>query len=81
MKTLICDVCRQAVQQSDQSRNYFHLAHRDLCESCHDQLQAHIKPVVRTKFPFDYEWYNSFIHESIETAIQKGKFETKKQRV
>jgi hypothetical protein len=50
------------------------MAHRDICESCHDQLELFIKPTVRTKQPFSYEWYNQLVQGSIETAIQKGKF-------
>ena len=73
MKTLTCDICRQKIQEPLVSRNYFHLAHRDLCEACHDQLQLQIKPVIRTKDPFDYKWYNDYVQDSIEKAIQKGK--------
>ena len=74
MKTLTCDVCRHQIQQPESNRNYFHLAHRDICEPCHDNLQATIKPVIRTKSPFNYEWYRRFVQESIEKAIQKGRF-------
>ena len=74
MKTLTCDVCRKKVENAVTSRSYFHLAHRDLCEACKDDLEFLIKPVVRTKDPFDYDWYNKLISESIEKAVQKGKF-------
>ncbi|MDR3131001.1 MAG: hypothetical protein LBU18_05585 [Treponema sp.] len=74
MKTITCDVCKHAVEQPIPARNYFHLAHRDICEACHDELEAAIKPVVRTKQPFDYGWYNKLVQESIEKAIQKGKW-------
>ncbi|GHV92612.1 hypothetical protein AGMMS50268_31150 [Spirochaetia bacterium] len=74
MKTLTCDVCRHAIQQPVSERNYFHLAHRDICESCHDELEFNLKPVVRTRQPFNYEWYNQLLQDSIEKAIQKGKF-------
>ena len=77
MKTLTCDVCEKPVQSPVQGRNYFHIAHRDLCESCHDKLEFQIKPIVRTKTPFDYEWYNQLVQESIENAVKKGKFEVK----
>jgi hypothetical protein len=50
------------------------MAHRDICESCHDQLEASIKPVVRTKQPFDYGWYHKLVQENIEKAVQKGKW-------
>jgi len=53
------------------------MAHRDICEFCHDKLETQIKPIVRTKLPFNYEWYNQLIQQSIEKAVQKGKFDVK----
>jgi hypothetical protein len=75
MKTLTCDVCTDAIEQPVAGRNYFHLAHRDLCESCKDQLELLLKPVIRTKQPFNYEWYYRLMQDSIEKAIQKGEFD------
>jgi hypothetical protein len=77
MKTLTCDVCKHTIEQPVSGRNYFHMAHRDICEPCHDDLEAVVKPVVRTKQPFDYGWYNKLVQENIEKAIQKGKFDVK----
>ena len=77
MKTLTCDVCQSAIQNPVMGRNYFHMAHRDICEPCHDKLEMQIKPVVRNKAPFDYAWYDKLVQESIEKAIQKGKFDVK----
>jgi len=74
MKTLTCDVCKNDINTPVTGRNYFHLAHRDICEPCHDKLEFLIKPTVRTKSPFSYEWYAKLVQESIEKAIQKGKF-------
>ena len=77
MKTLICDVCQNIIQSPIKGRNYFHVAHRDVCESCHDKLEYLIKPVVRTKSPFSYEWYTKMYQENIEKVIQKGKVDVK----
>ena len=77
MKTLTCDVCQNIIQSPVSGRNYFHLAHRELCEPCHDKLELQIKPVVRTKDPFNYGWYNNLVQDSIEKAMQKGKFDVK----
>ena len=77
MRTLTCDVCRAVIVIPVPGRNYFHKAHRDICESCHDKLEQQIKPVVRTKLPFDYNWFNKLFQESIEKAIQKGKVDVK----
>ena len=73
MKTLICDVCKQKLQEPISGRNYFHLAHRDLCESCKDDLDLFIKPIIRTQDPFNYVWYDKLVQETIEKAILKGK--------
>jgi hypothetical protein len=77
MKTLTCDICKKSISQPVVGRNYFHLAHRDICESCKDQLELSLKPVVRTKQPFAYEWYDRLLQDSIEKAMQTGKFENR----
>ena len=74
MKTLTCDVCRKKLEDPVTGRNYFHLAHRDICETCKDGLEFQIKNTVRTKEPFAYDWYNKLVQDSIEKAVQKGKF-------
>ena len=77
MKTLTCDVCGAVVNPAQTGRNFFHYAHRDLCESCRDKMEYLLKPIIRTKSPFNYEWYSKLFRESIEKAIQKGKVEVK----
>ena len=77
MRTLTCDVCKKVIQSPVQGRNYFYLAQRDLCEPCHDELELQIKDVIRTKSPFDYEWYNGLVQDAIEEAMKKGKFDVK----
>jgi len=77
MRTLSCDVCHNTIEAPISGRNSFHLAHRDICEPCHDKLEAQIKSTVRGKQPFNYEWFTKLVQESIEKAIQKGKFDVK----
>ena len=77
MKTLKCDVCQNTINSPVSGRNYYHLAHRDVCESCNDKLEVQLKPVVRTKQPFNYEWYKKLYQDSIEKAVQKGKFDVR----
>jgi hypothetical protein len=77
MKALICDVCKHAIPHPESGRNYFHIAHRELCEPCNDQLELFITPVIRTKQPFNYEWFDRFVKDSIEKAIERGKFESR----
>ena len=74
MKTLNCDVCRAKIETPVVGRNYFHKAHRDICEPCNDKLELLLKPIVRTKSPFDYAWFDKLQKDSIEKAVQKGKF-------
>ena len=74
MKSLHCDVCKKQIQQPISNRNYFHKAHREMCEPCNDAMEAHIKSTIRTKQPFSYEWYTPLVQSSIEKAIQRGKF-------
>jgi hypothetical protein len=78
MKTLICDICKQAVYDPFPGRNYFHVAHRDICEKCHDELELFIKPAIRTKQPFTFEWFDNFTQDTIEQAIEKGKIELRR---
>ena len=77
MKTLNCDICEAVLKAPISGRTYFHLAHRDICESCRDKLDYLIKPVLRTKSPFSYDWYTKLFLENIEKSIQKGKVEVK----
>lgn len=74
MRSLKCDVCHKDITTEINQRGYFHIAHRDICEACHDQLEAGIKPVVRTKQPFNYEWFQRLMQDSIEKAVSRSKW-------
>ncbi len=78
MKTLTCDVCKKDIDNPTAERNYWHISTHDVCESCKDQLEMVLKPVVRAKAPFNYEWYDRLMLDSVDKAIQKGKFEGRK---
>ena len=77
MRSLKCDVCHKDITTAINQRTYFHMAHRDICEGCHDQLSAVLKPVVRTKQPFNYEWYERLIRDSVEKAISRSKWDNR----
>ncbi|MCL2070442.1 MAG: hypothetical protein FWH19_05595 [Treponema sp.] len=77
MKTLNCDICKADITNAISGRTYFHIAHRDVCESCRDRLEYQIKPVARSKTPFSYDWYGKMYQDNIEKAIQKGKVDVK----
>ena len=73
MKALYCDVCKKTINEPISNRNYWHIGPRDVCEPCKDGLEVVLKPSVRSKQPFNYEWYDKMVTDSIEKAIQKGK--------
>jgi len=77
MKTITCDICHSVVEEPVHLRNYFHKAHRDICELCRDKIEFQIKNTVRTKSPFNFDWYNKLLQESIEKSISKGKVDVK----
>jgi hypothetical protein len=77
MKTITCDVCRRAIEKPVKTRNYFHLADVDICEPCNDILQLSIKRTMRTKTPFNYEWYDQLLLDTLKKGIEKGKIEIK----
>jgi hypothetical protein len=33
-----------------------------------------MKPVLRAKHPFNYEWYQRLVMDSVEKAVGTGKF-------
>ena len=74
MKSLNCDVCGHSITDEISGRSYFHICHRDVCEPCRDKLEVTLKPVVRTKQPFSYDWYSKLLLDNVEKAVQKGKF-------
>ena len=77
MKTLNCDVCGIVLKDPVPGRTYYHIVHRDICESCREKVEFQIKPTVRSKQPFTYDWYHKLMLDSIEKAIQKGKVDVK----
>jgi hypothetical protein len=77
MNILKCDVCNKDVSAAVNQRDFFHVANRDLCEACYDLLSLSIKPVIRTKQPFNYEWFDRLLRDSIEKAIAKRKWEAR----
>jgi hypothetical protein len=67
-------VCGKIIDQTITDRTFFYRGPVSVCEACRDQLELTLKPVVRTKNPFSYEWFDRLISDSLEKAVQKGKF-------
>ena len=74
MNSLNCDVCHKSITTAVNGRTCFHIAHRDLCEDCYNRLNYDIKSIMRTKQPFNYEWYDRLVMDSIERAMTRGKW-------
>jgi len=73
MQTIICDVCKKKMDDPITNRTFFYYAEHSVCEACKDNLEFQMKPTVRSKDPFSYEWYNKFVGDSFGKAVQKGK--------
>ena len=74
MKTLICDVCKKKLENPVSGRNYWHIKEKDICEPCKDALEWRLRPVVRSHYPYDTEWYERVVMGMIETACKEGHF-------
>ncbi|MBN2812294.1 MAG: hypothetical protein JXP39_10425 [Spirochaetales bacterium] len=68
MKNLYCDICRKEIETPMPNRNYFHIREFDVCESCKDTLDARLRPVLRSHFPYSPEWYE----QTVITFLEKG---------
>jgi hypothetical protein len=75
MKTLTCDICKKTIDKPLKTRNYFHIADVDICEPCHDVLQLSIKRTMRARAPFNYDWYDQLLLETLKKGIDKGRIE------
>ncbi|MDR0300921.1 MAG: hypothetical protein LBI04_01245 [Treponema sp.] len=73
MQTISCDVCKKKLDNSETNRDFFYYANHSICEPCRDNLEASIKPTIRTKEPFAVDWYNKLIGDSLDKAVQKGR--------
>ena len=73
MITVSCDICKKKIDNPINNRNVFHLAYHSICESCKDNLEQLIKPILRDKEPYAIGWYDKLIDDSIQKAIQRGK--------
>jgi len=73
MQTIVCDVCKKKMDDPITNRTFFYFAEHSVCENCRDNLEAQIKPTVRTKDPFSYEWYRKLIGDSLSKSVSKGR--------
>lgn len=72
MQVISCDVCRKKVDQPFTGRTFFYFGEFNVCEPCKDNLEVQLKPTIRTKDPFSYDWYNKLVTDSLAKAVSKG---------
>ena len=73
MITITCDICKKKMDEPIYGRTFFFYANHSICESCKDLLEAQVKPNVRKREPFDMEWYEKFMRDSLDRAVQRGR--------
>ncbi|MBU0936338.1 MAG: hypothetical protein KKI09_10295 [Spirochaetes bacterium] len=73
MKQLICDVCKKIVDNPIPSRTFFHYREFDLCEICHDDLDAALRSTVRSRQPFDFAWHEKMRIDLIRAGVSKNR--------
>ncbi len=69
MKTLYCDICRKELNEPVVSRTYFQIREYDVCEPCKDVIDARLRPIVRSHFPFSTDWYEQQVIGLIEKGV------------
>jgi len=73
MQTITCDVCKKKVDASFTGRNFFYYADFSVCESCKDSFELNVKNAIRGKEPYTTEWYEKYIADSLDKAVQRGR--------
>ncbi len=79
MKAIFCDVCKKTVQNPLKDRNLFHHGHYDVCGTCEDEFsyvsRMYLRKTEGEHTAFDYQWYNEFLLNTLEKAVQRGRVE------
>ncbi|MBN2875432.1 MAG: hypothetical protein JXM71_10090 [Spirochaetales bacterium] len=78
MKHVFCDVCKKEISDPIPARTIFTMREYDLCESCHDDLEAATKSTVRSKNPFDFAWYDTMCVELVQDGVKKNRIPVSK---
>jgi hypothetical protein len=73
MQTIVCDVCKKKMDDPVTNKNFFYFGKHSICEPCKDSLDMTIRSAIRGKDPYAIDWYDKFVNDSLEKAIQKGK--------
>jgi len=55
------------------NRSFFYYAKHSVCEPCRDNFEYQIKPNLRNKEPFAFDWYRKYVSDTLDKAVQKGR--------
>ena len=80
MKKLTCDACGHEIESPSPDHNYFHIEDWDVCEPCKESIEMEIRPTMRGKVPFDYDWYRDLMIKSIAQHNARLKGDVKRGR-
>ena len=73
MITITCDVCKKKLDDAQYGRTFFYYATRNLCEPCKDSFELQVKNTIRNKDPYAIDWYDKYVRDTLDKAVQKGK--------
>ncbi|MFH2116283.1 MAG: hypothetical protein ABIJ86_17415 [Spirochaetota bacterium] len=73
MQVFKCDVCKSEIREMNPGRTIFHIREFELCEHCHDDLNAAVKQTLRQKKPFDFAWYERLSVDLIQDGMKKNR--------
>jgi hypothetical protein len=73
MHTISCDVCKKKMDNPKPDRDFYYISRFGICEPCKDSLDSQIRQTIRNKEPFATDWYEKYVNDSLEKAVQKGK--------
>jgi len=73
MITVTCDVCKKKMENPLTGVTFHYYSNHSICEPCKDNLELQAKSTVRKKEPFAYEWYEKYMLDTLDKAVQKGK--------
>ncbi len=69
MKTLYCDVCKGEIENPIPGRTCYFVKEFDICDDCKETIDARLRPVVRSHFPYSAEWYEQQVMALVERGV------------
>jgi len=72
MQIISCDVCRKKLDSAN-GRYFAYFGEFTICEACRENLETQIKPTLRGKEPFSYEWYTKLVLDNLSKSVSKSR--------